>query len=162
MRLAALIPASFFQSCESTWIGHTIKETQWSFAVIETVHIIGIGVLLGSVFVIDLRMLGLGMKRQTAIRITRELRPWIWCALIVMVCTGIPLFLSEAVKLSTSAPFFWKMVLFSVALLLHFTLHSKAVSRNPADGTWLARTAACLSLLSWLGVALAGRAIAFL
>jgi hypothetical protein len=162
MHLVRFIPVSFFQWCENTPISHAIKHSRWSFAIIETVHIIGIGMLLGALLVIDLRMLGFGMKRQTAARLTQELTPWIWGALVVMILTGILLFLSEAVKLCTSAPFLWKMVFLFLALLFHFTLHRKAAARNPEDGAWLGKTAACLSLVCWLSVALAGRSIAFL
>jgi hypothetical protein len=162
MHLVRFVPLSFFQWSENSWVGHAIKASRWSFAIVETIHIIGIGMLLGAVLVIDLRMLGFGMKRQSVAQLSRELTPWIWGALLVMILTGIPLFLSEAVKLSVSAPFFWKMVLLLVVLLFHFTVHSKATSRNAEDGAWLGKMAACLSLVSWLGVALAGRAIAFL
>ena len=162
MHLVSFIPAVFFQWCQNTSIGDAIRASRWSFAIVETVHIIGIGMLLGALLVIDLRMLGFGMKRQTVAQLSREVTPWIRGALLVMILTGIPLFLSEAVKLSVSAPFFWKMILLLVVLLLHFTVHNKAVSRNAEDGAWLGKMAACLSLACWLGVALAGRAIAFL
>ena len=162
MHLVRFIPFGFFPWCENTWIAHTIKGSRWAFAIIETIHIIGIGMLLGALLVVDLRLLGFGMKRQTVAHLNRELTPWIGGALLVMIFTGIPLFLSEAVKLSVSAPFFWKMVLLLLVLLFHFTVHNKAAARNPEDGVWLGKMAACLSLVCWLGVALAGRAIAFL
>jgi hypothetical protein len=70
--------------------------------------------------------------------------------------------MSEAVKLSNSSPFFYKMIFLCCAVILHFTLHRKAISSGTTRGSGLGKLAACLSLLCWLGVALAGRAIAFL
>ena len=79
-----------------------------------------------------------------------------------MIVTGVPLFMSEAVKLSGSSPFFYKMIFLVCAVTLHFTLHRKAIASSTRPGSGLGRLAACLSLFCWLGVALAGRAIAFL
>ena len=80
----------------------------------------------------------------------------------MMIATGIPLFMSEAEKLSKSSPFFYKMIFLSCAITLHFTLHRKATAPTAKPGSGLGKLAACLSLICWLGVALAGRAIAFL
>jgi len=105
---------------------------------------------------------GSGLRLTPVPQIARELEPWTLCALGVTVVTGACLFLSEAVRLSISEPFFYKMILFTLAILIHFTIHWKASMRGESQGAWFGKIAACLSLCSWLGVAMAGRAIAFL
>jgi len=121
-----------------------------------------LGMLIGTLVIVDLRLLGFGMRRQTVSQLAGFLGPWTLLGVASMIVTGIPLFMSEAVKLSGSSPFFFKMIFLVCAVTLHFTLHRKATSSSARPGSGLGKLAACLSLMCWLGVALAGRAIAFL
>src|SRR5579864_5373699 len=116
-----LFPSSFFQWCEASFIGHWIKYSRWDFAILETFHIIGITVLVGSVLVVDLRLLGFGMRQVPASQLAREFEPWTLTALAFMLATGLPMFLSEAVRMGLNGPFFFKMLLLGLALLIHFT-----------------------------------------
>jgi hypothetical protein len=161
MTLGHILPMWFFLWCEGTAIGGVIRESRWSFAIIETVHIMALAVLLGSFLIVDLRLLGTGLRRQSVAEVAKQFGPCSWSAFAVMVATGVPLYLSEAIRLSGSGPFFYKMVFLCLAILFHLTVHRKATSSsNPGMG--LAKVAACLSLICWLAVALAGRAIAYL
>ena len=121
-----------------------------------------LGMLIGTLVIVDLRLLGFGMRRQTVPQLVRFLGPWTLLGVASMVITGVPLFMSEAVKLSASSPFFYKMIFLICAVTLHFTLHRKVTASTASEGSGLGKLAACLSLMCWLGVALAGRAIAFL
>ena len=69
--------------------------------------------------------------------------------------------LSEAVRLSFTGPFLFKMILLSLALVIHFTIRRRAIRLGAKEGTGFGKLAAYLSLVSWLSVALAGRAIAY-
>lgn len=134
------------------------------FAIDETFHIMALGMLIGTLVIVDLRLLGLGMRRQSVSQLAGYLAPWTLLGVGLMVFTGVPLFMSEAVRLGKSSPFLFKMIFLLCAVTLHFTLHRKAIasSASTSQGSALGKLAACLSLLCWLGVALAGRAIAFL
>jgi len=79
-----------------------------------------------------------------------------------MMVTGIMMFMSEALKLAQSGPFFYKIVFLFLALMVHFTLTRISTRPEAQEGTASAKIAACLSLFLWFGVAFAGRAIAFL
>jgi hypothetical protein len=162
MHLASFIPPGFFRWCQHTWIGRFEAESLWAFAIIETVHILGLTVLLGTLLVVDLRLLGIAMRKQSVPELSRELAPLTLGALVVMICTGVPLFLYEAVRLSTSSPFFFKMIFLSLAIIVHFTIHRKATATSIHTGDQFGKMSACLSLICWLGVALAGRGIAFI
>ena len=157
-----LIPPAFYDWSQTTFIGRWIQESTWVFAVTETVHIMALAVLLGSLLVIDLRLLGLGLRRQTTAQLVRELNPWTWGSMVFMAITGIMMFTSEAVRMGQSGPFKWKVCLLIAAVVLHFTIHRNVSNSPERDGGALAKVAAVLSLCCWLGVALAGRAIAFL
>ena len=162
MTFGRLLPSSFFWRCENTWPGAWFKHAQWFFAIDETFHIMALGMLIGTLVIVDLRLLGFGMRKQSVSELAGYLGPWTLFGVASMILTGVPLFMSEAVKLSGSSPFFYKMIFLSCAITLHFTLHRKAISSSRTQGSGLGKLAACLSLMCWLGVALAGRAIAFL
>jgi hypothetical protein len=157
-----IFPGWFFSLCEYTLPGSWFKNARWFFAIDETFHIMALGMLIGTLVIVDLRLLGFGMRRQTVPELAKYLAPWTLLGVALMIITGIPLFMSEAVKLSRSSPFFYKMIFLICALTLHFTLHRKATASSARQGSGLGKLAALLSLICWLGVALAGRAIAFL
>src|ERR1700730_9976126 len=160
MYLQSVLPSSFFLWCQHTWIGQYEAETLWAFALLETFHLMALTVLLGTLLVVDLRVLGLGMIRQPAVQLAKELMPFTLCALATIIATGVPMFMYEAVRLSTSSAFSLKMVLLLMSIIIHFGTHKKQTISTGNEGTTLRMLSACASLLCWLGVALAGRAIA--
>jgi hypothetical protein len=161
MRLLNILPYSFFDWCESMPLGNFVKQAMWAFATIETVHIMALTVLLGTMVVIDLRLLGIGLKRMPATELAGLLSPWFWASFVTMIVSGICLFAAEAVHLSTSGSFAYKMMFVLLAVAVHLTIHRRVIA-NGEDGAWMGKAAACLSLICWLGIGLAGRAIAFL
>ena len=156
-----LLPFRFFRWCQALWLARTIDAGQWNFAMIETVHIMAFTILLGTIFIVNLRVLGFGLRRQKAAAVARYLAPYTWGSLSLVVVTGILLFLTEAVKLGGSAAFLWKIDILLVALGTHFLVYKKLIANTAREGSSWEKVGACFSLLTWFGVALAGRAIAF-
>ncbi len=148
-----------FQWLEATKIGTVVRESLWLFPIIECVHLLALAMLGGAVLVVDLRMLGLGLRAQPAAELGRKVHPWLVGALIVMIGTGIPMFLSEALKCYYSPPFWYKMGLLVMATLFAFTVRRRVLSGE--GGLLRFRLTAALSLTLWFGVAFAGRWIAF-
>jgi hypothetical protein len=152
----------FFEWCNSTAVSAAIRDSTWMFAVIEMLHLLGLAMLLGSLVVLQLRLLGLGMRRQPVSQLARELAPWIRGGLAFMIITGVPLFLSEALKCYASPPFAFKMLLLSLATVSHLLIFRWALrTEGSARLPFWTKPAACLSLALWFGVGLAGRAIGF-
>ena len=162
MTLLQIFPLWFFKGCEQTFIGLYVQHSTWVFAAVETIHIICLSILLGSTLVVDLRLLGKGMTRDSVADLSKTLLPWTWSAFVGLVITGIIMFDSEAVKMSRNQGFFLKVVLLLLAVLFQLTIHRRVTGSKVVEGTAMAKLAASLSLCCWLGVALAGRAIAFL
>jgi uncharacterized membrane protein len=134
-----------------------IARWTWVFPVIETIHICGFTLLVGTVAILDLRLLGVYLKCQTVSQIARDLAPWIWTGIIVQLITGPYLLSSDAGEYIQVAAFRTKMVLFLVALLYHFTVIRKATAPagDSAPLGWR-RPAALVSLGLWVSVLLAG------
>ncbi len=86
----------FFDWLELTPIGTAIRDSLWLFPVIEAVHLLGLALLGGAVLVLDLRMLGLGLTRQSIASIERSCSSWLLGAIALLICTGVPLLMSEA------------------------------------------------------------------
>ena len=152
----------FFEWCAATKLGTAIQMSPWAFAVIESVHLLGLAVIGGAVLLVDLRMLGFGLRDQRIGEIARAAFPWLVGSLIVMLLTGIGLFLSEPMKLYYSRPFWVKMISLSLAMLFTFTIRRKVTM---ADETrtrpiWF-KLVALVSLTLWFGVGGGGRWIGF-
>lgn len=149
----------FFRWADHTWISDWIRASTWAFALIEVFHLFGLTLLLGTTVVVNLRLFGLGLKRQSTAQVASDAMPWMLSGMVVTLGSGTLLFLSEAMKCYNSTPFFVKMGLLFAALLFTFTFHRRLTK---ADLPSLAgRLGASLSIVLWFGVGLAGRAIAF-
>jgi len=140
-----------------------MQTSKWDFALVEMLHLLALALLGGSVLVVDLRLLGVILKGESARLIGRDLSRMLIGSLIVMIVTGIALLSEEAGKCYFSPAFRWKMALLAAAVLFYFTVHRVALLRSDNGGPTLwSRTTALISLSLWLGVGVAGRAIGLL
>ena len=152
----------FFQWCEASTIGNAIRQSLWAFAVIESVHLLGLAAIGGAVLVVNLRMLGLGLRRQPIREVARNAYPWFVGSLAVMLVTGVALFLSEAVKCYYGTPFWVKMWSLALAIIFSFTIWRKItmVDESRVQPIWY-KIVALVSLALWFGVGAGGRWIGF-
>jgi len=156
------------QWLESTSIGTAVRDSSWLFPVIESIHVLGIVVLVGSTGLFDLRLLGKGFLRdKPASLVKREVTPWVWSSFAVMAVTGSLMFSHEATKCYTSWFFRIKIVLIAVAGL-NALIFELGVNRRLAiwddaetEPPRAARIAAWSSLILWAFIVGAGRGIAY-
>lgn len=152
----------FFQWCYTTPVGEGIRESTWMFPVIEAVHLLGFGLTLGAVLLVDLRLLGVGLSRQPAAQLWANARPWMLGSLTLMFASGIPLVLSESMKCYYSTAFWVKMTALFLVLLFTFTIRSHVTQTSLASDRPLARQLTALTSLGlWFTVAWGGRWIGF-
>jgi uncharacterized protein DUF6644 len=152
----------FFEWCEATALGTAIRSSPWAFAVIESFHLLALSVIGGAVLVVDMRLLGLGLRGQRIADVARNAFPWLVASLVVMLLTGIGLFLSEPTKCYYSTPFWVKMTSLALALLFTFTVRLKMTKADEARvrPLWF-KLVALVSLALWFGVGAGGRWIGF-
>ena len=152
----------FFQWCEQSRIGDTIRRSSWLFPLIEATHLLGLGVIGGAVLVVDLRLFGLGLRRQSAAQLTREAQPWLIGSLLLMIITGSLLFLSEAIKCYYHEAFWFKMTSLFLAIVFTFTIQRKVIltGETRLRPLWN-KVVALVSILLWSGVGVGGRWIGF-
>jgi hypothetical protein len=149
-----------------TSTGTAIRESTYVFPIIETVHTLAIVLLVGTVAIVDLRLLGLVLKREPVSQVAGQLLPWTWAGFAVMFVSGSLLFWAEAATIFVNPAFRLKLLLLPLAglnpLIFHFTIYRSVSSWDVAPVTPArARLAAILSLSLWSAIIIAGRAIAY-
>ena len=155
-------PLPFFQWAEATTLGEMIRTSTWAFAVIESFHLLALSVIGGAVLIVDLRLLGFGLRKQPIADLARDARPWFVGSLIVMVVTGVGLFLSEPMRLYDSTAFAVKMTCLALVIVFTFTVRMRVTMADEGRvrPTWL-KLVALVSLALWFGVGASGRWIGF-
>ena len=151
-----------FQSLEDSAIGEAIRSSLWLFPVVEAFHLVGLAIIGGAILVVDFRLLGLGLHSHPVSRLARDTQPWVIGSLVLMILSGFPLFLSEAIKCYYSFAFWTKMTSLLLAIVFTFTVR-RYVAFAP-DGRFSParnRAVAIASLLLWSTVGWGGRWIGF-
>ncbi len=145
-----------------TPVAYALNNSEWLFPAVESVHIAGLAILIGTVAIVDLRLLGLVLRDRPVAEIARPLRGWTLAGIAIMLTTG-PMMLSAEPERGYGNPAFaFKMLCLALALVSHFTIHQRVTRTDRAAAPGLGgKLAACLSLALWTGVMFGGRAIAF-
>lgn len=152
----------FFEWAAATSLGQAVSTSTWAFAVIESVHLLALAVIGGAVLIVDLRLLGFGLKNQPIAQVARDTQPWLVGSLIMMIATGILLFVSEPMKLYHSTSFAVKMTCLALVIVFTFTVRTKVIMADEGRvrPLWL-KLVGLVSLALWFGVAASGRWIGF-
>ena len=134
----------------------------WWFPFLESIHVLAISLVVGSILMVDLRLLGVAALSYPASRVTRELIPWTWAAAGIAVVTGFGLFMTRAATYIEHPPFQIKLVLLllagaNMALFQFRTFRNIEAWDTEAATPIAAKLAGGTSLLLWAGVVLAGR-----
>jgi len=151
---------------QQTSVGAAVRESLWLFPAIETVHLLGMAALAGTVAVLDFRLLGWMLRQKRFSELAKRLLPWAWAGFAVQVITGTLLFSSEAVKVYSNPAFRLKMLLILLAgvhaMIFHWTVYRGVAAWDDSVAPPLgAKVSGLLSILLWIGVVAAGRFIGF-
>jgi len=163
------VAALLFQFCkwvDGTQLSSVIRHSNWMFDALDVVHTLGIVLVAGTIVLVDLRLVGLGVRRATVSAVVSRIVPWTLWGFGLMFVTGALLFWSEAVRMYNSGAFRIKLVLLALAglnaLVFHRTVYKQAADWDDEKVLpWRARLAGFASLLLWIGIVVAGRAIAY-
>lgn len=151
---------------ERTSLNHVINSSMWVAPIVQTTHILAIGVTVASVLMVSLRIYSLAGRSRTLEQTAARYLPWLWTALLVLLLTGLILIIGEPPRELVN-PFFWsKMALVVVggALSLAF---QEAVRRHAGQwelssgGTAAMKAGAAAVVVLWLLIIIFGRWIAY-
>jgi hypothetical protein len=142
-------------------LADALNEYDWSFALAECIHIGGMAVGVGSIALVDFRLLNLGLREQKPAQILRYTELWTIAALAFVLFSGLVLFSTMPGIYRINQVFPAKMYVVGGALIYNFTIHRKvATMDNPAPG--LSRIVAIVSLLLWVSIVFGGIFTGFL
>jgi hypothetical protein len=151
---------------EDSGLADNIRENDNLFPLIESVHVLAICLVVGSVLAVDLRLLGLASTRWPVSRVTSGILPLTWCAFAVALASGSLMFISNATKYLENGYFVAKMLLICAAGLNMAAFHLIGARHLPRwdNATLLPlqpRLAAGISILLWIAIVACGRWIGF-
>ena len=139
-----------------------MRSSPWLFPVIATIHLMGLALIGGAVLVVDLRLLGLGLQSQPVAGLARDAERWLLRGLLVMVSTGILLFMCFATKYYYLTFFWVKMAALLLVIVFTLSVRRRVAMANDADvSPVLCKLVALVSLSLWTIVAVGGRYIGF-
>lgn len=155
-----------FQAIEDLPVSTAIRTSSWWFPTIETVHVIGLVFVIGSIAVVDLRLMNLVGKTRPVRAVIETVIPWTWAAFALALVTGLLLFGSNALQYAGNTPFRIKMCLMLVAALnmafFHLALHRTLGTVDQVSPPSTAvRAAGALSITLWMAIVFCGRWIGF-
>ncbi len=144
---------------EDSYIGEYVRSSLWLFPVIQSFHLIGLGILGGAVVVGDLRLMGILMRTESTRYVISVTRPWFNFGLFILIITGIPLFLSEAVKCYYSRAFWIKISCLLLGTLFVYFIRNPIVLSK--DENFMIKILGFISFSLWVVTAASGRWIGF-
>jgi hypothetical protein len=154
----------FCQWLVGTPMAVAIAEWNGLFAAIETVHVIALVLVVGSIFVVDLRLMGLASRTYPVPVLMREILPYTWTGFAVAAVSGALLFTSNAAKYYVNVPFRMKMLLLVLAgvnmLVFHLVTY-RSVNHWGGQTPMAAKVAGGVSVGLWIGVVTFGRWIGY-
>jgi hypothetical protein len=150
---------SICQALEATWIGTVVRETYWGYASPQLAHLLGMALFGGAVVMDDLRLLG-RLRRPAFSELSKQLMPLKWLGFIVVVGSGLALFMSDATRLYRNWAFLVKAVLL-LLIALNAWIFRSVVYRGVEPLPPSAKVSASLSLLLWFAIIVTSRLIGF-
>ncbi|HTT02905.1 MAG TPA: hypothetical protein VMG11_12545 [Steroidobacteraceae bacterium] len=155
---------AFADWLQATALSSSIKSASWLIPLLQSIHILTIGVVFVSSLMIVLRVLGYMRNDEAVGEVWQRFAPWMWGGVIVMGLTGLTLVVAEPVREFTTVSFWIKMLLVAVAVTGN-ALYGRSLMRvkRPAavDFPLSAKAASLAIALVWLAIIFLGRAIAY-
>ncbi|HTA47665.1 MAG TPA: DUF6644 family protein [Bryobacteraceae bacterium] len=140
-------------------IENPLNSSELAFPIIECFHIVGFAISVGTIAIVDFRLLGIGMRRETPSQLGKDTFFWTLGGLVLMLFSGLMLFSSDPDNYYLNWAFDLKMLFFVTAIIFNYTIHRKVVQ---SDGRSGGKVVASVSLVLWSCVVFGGIFIGFL
>ena len=136
-----------------------LNNNEWAFPLSECIHIASFALSIGTIAVVDFRLLGLGMRNQTAAQLLKDTTLWTLAGLIIVITSGLVIFSSDPVRYYYNWSFRYKCIALVLAILYNYTIH-RSVAASSSSG-FGAKLVGGFSLLLWISIVFAGLFYAF-
>jgi hypothetical protein len=154
----------FCELCE--WIerspfGQLMRSSQVIFPIVESIHLIGLALFLGTLLLVDMGLLGAAMRRQPIHQVAAALAPWTWSGFALLMLTGPFMFAAQAAKWHDNPVFWIKIPLLIVAAVFQLSVRRKIASEDALVRPATAKLIGAVSLLLWITVGLLSKMMEF-
>jgi hypothetical protein len=146
-----------FEWIEGSRVGEFMRSSRAVFPIVESVHLIGLALFVGTLLLIDMGLLGIAMRRQPIAQVAAALAPWTWSGFALLMLTGPFMFSAQAAKWHDNPIFWLKMLLLMVAAIFQLAVHGPMASREIGHAKLIGAT----SLVLWIGIGLLSKMMEF-
>ncbi len=133
--------------------------SELAFPILECFHIVGFAIAIGSIALVDFRLLGFGLRRQNPADLIKETGMWVVISLSTSIFAGLLLYSTDPDKYYLSWFFVVKMICLILAIVFNYTLHRKIILPGVSQGRGI--LVACISLALWVSVIVGGMLVSF-
>ena len=137
-----------------------LNNNEWAFPLAECIHISMFAMSIGTIALVDLRMLGLGLKRQTPAQLLKDTGIWTLIGLVIVITSGFIIWTSDPLRYYYNWSFRYKIIALAFAIVYNYTIHRK-VAASTTSATLTSGVVAAFSLLIWISIVFAGLFYAF-
>jgi hypothetical protein len=157
---------AFLESLQAWPWAQFIHKTPWAFTTVEVVHVFAVAMVLGTIMIVDLRLLGLASTKRPFVEFSRKLLPFTWSAFVLAVLSGSLLFMSRPLEYIANPVYWIKMLLIVLAginMLVFELITARGVQTWNLDARppRPPRPAGAISIACWILVVVMGRLIGF-
>ncbi len=136
-----------------------LNSNEWAFPLTECFHITAFALSIGTIMLVDLRLLGLGMMHQTARTLVKDTGLWTLAGLIIVITSGLLIFSSDPIHYLYNQAFRAKLTALLLAIVYNYTVHRKVAMSDFSPG--VGAVTGAISVLLWVSVVFGGLWIAF-
>ena len=147
----------FFEWLQALPVSQAIGSSIWIFPLVQAIHLVFLALFAGAILIVDLRLLGLGMRLQPVSQVARDARPWLVIGFLGTVATGLPQLMQNASREYFSEFFWYKMYLIAIGLILIVTIRRKLTQVDEPSAA--GKVVALVSIAIWAGVVINARLI---
>jgi hypothetical protein len=141
-------------------IGDVLNTTEWAFPLAECFHIVFFAVAIGSIVMVDLRLLGLAFQRHSPAELVRDTWAYTLVGLAVTLIAGMTLFLSDPRMYASDRWFRIKASMLLVAIVYNYTVHSRVATKGASKA--VKAVVGAVSVLLWISVVASGAFVALM
>ena len=150
----------YFKVVNDLQVSKDIGTSVWIFPIVQAFHLVALAIFAGAVLVVDLRLMGRGLKDRPLRQVTRDAQPWLIWGFVGLLATGIPQLMQNALREYYSIFFWIKMDFLGLALIWMFTVRRTTTQGDETQmGAFRLKAVGLVSILLWLGVAVPARLI---
>jgi len=137
-----------------------LNSIEWAFPVTECFHITAFALSIGTIGLVDFRLLGVGMRHQTAGQLIKDTSLWTLAGFAVVIFSGVLIFSSDPIHYLYNDAFRYKIAALVLGIVYNYTIHRKVALSDPSPA--VGALVGGFSLVLWIAVVFSGLYMAFI